>query len=58
LRGPLVLRHYLRRTYPQISEILGVPETTVKSRILKALQELRDQLTPQEERAPQRAGDA
>ncbi len=45
-REVLVLRHYHDMKFPQIADILGAPVTTLKSRMLRALQRLRDQLDP------------
>ena len=39
-RQVLVLRHWLDRSYAEMSEALGVPETTVKSRLFEARQRL------------------
>jgi RNA polymerase sigma-70 factor, ECF subfamily len=41
----IVLRHFGELSYQEISEILGVPEKTVKSRLFTARQELRSILT-------------
>ena len=45
-REAIVLRHYSGLTFGQIAAILSVPETTVKSRVVQALQTLRDRLQP------------
>ena len=45
-REAIVLRHYSGLSFGQIAAILAVPETTVKSRVVAALQTLRDQLRP------------
>jgi len=39
-RQVLVLRHWLDRSYAEISEALGLPESTVKSRLFEARQRL------------------
>jgi RNA polymerase sigma-70 factor (ECF subfamily) len=39
-RQVLVLRHWLDRSYAEMSEALGIPETTVKSRLFEARQRL------------------
>ncbi|MCC6797162.1 MAG: RNA polymerase sigma factor [Candidatus Hydrogenedentes bacterium] len=41
----LLLRFQLELTYPEIAETLGIPETTVKSRMTVLLRRLRDSLT-------------
>ncbi len=43
-RLPLVLRHFLSYSYKEISEILEVPEKTVKSRLFTGRQMLKDEL--------------
>jgi RNA polymerase sigma-70 factor (ECF subfamily) len=44
LRGVVVLRHFMHLSYQDMSDILDVPEKTVKSRLYSARQLLRDQL--------------
>jgi RNA polymerase sigma-70 factor (ECF subfamily) len=39
-RQVLVLRHWLDRSYAEMAEALGLPETTVKSRLFEARQRL------------------
>lgn len=46
LRSVIVLRFYLGHTVPEIASILDVPEGTVKSRLHRALQDLRRRLEP------------
>lgn len=41
----LLLRFQLELSYPEIAETLGIPETTVKSRMTVLLRRLRDSLT-------------
>lgn len=41
LRTVIVLRYYLGHTVPEIAYILAIPEGTVKSRLHRALRELR-----------------
>lgn len=43
-RAVIVLRHFVDRSYQEMSEILGIPEKTVKSRLFTARQLLREQL--------------
>jgi RNA polymerase sigma-70 factor (ECF subfamily) len=43
-RAVIVLRHFLGCSYHDLSDILGVPEKTVKSRLFSARQLLRDAL--------------
>ena len=43
-RDALVMRHYLGMTFPAIAEIVGEPITTIKSRVLRGLQRMRDLL--------------
>jgi RNA polymerase sigma-70 factor (ECF subfamily) len=43
-RTVIVLRHFSEFSYRQISEILQVPEKTVKSRLYSARQQMKDQL--------------
>jgi len=44
-REALVMRHYLGLTFPAIAEIVGEPVTTIKSRTLRALLQLRTLLS-------------
>jgi RNA polymerase sigma-70 factor, ECF subfamily len=44
LREPLVLRHYGDLTFQQSAEVLGLPASTVKSRVQAALARLRAEL--------------
>ncbi len=46
-REALVMRHYLALTFPEIAEIVGEPVTTIKSRVLAGLQQVRDLLEDQ-----------
>ena len=46
-RAVVVLRHFSECSYQQISEILQIPEKTVKSRLYSARQIMRDQLREQ-----------
>lgn len=41
-REALVIRHYLGLTFPEIGRIVGEPVTTIKSRVLRGLQQVRD----------------
>jgi RNA polymerase sigma-70 factor (ECF subfamily) len=43
-RAVVVLRHFLGCSYHDLSDILGVPEKTVKSRLFSARQLLKDAL--------------
>jgi RNA polymerase sigma-70 factor (ECF subfamily) len=43
-RTVIVLRHFSDCSYRQISEILEIPEKTVKSRLYSARQLMKDQL--------------
>jgi RNA polymerase sigma-70 factor (ECF subfamily) len=43
-RAVLVLRHFADLSYQEISEAVGVPEKTVKSRLFSARQRLRERL--------------
>ena len=43
-RAVLVLRHFSDCSYQEISEILHIPEKTVKSRLYSARQKMKDQL--------------
>ena len=38
----VALRHYQSFSYKEISEVLGVPEKTVKSRLFTARQQLKE----------------
>lgn len=40
LKEPLILKHYQNLTFLEISKILDVPETTIKSRVYLALKQL------------------
>lgn len=40
LKEPLILKHYQNLTFKEISEVLGVAETTIKSRVYLALKQL------------------
>jgi len=44
-RSVVVLKHFLGCSYVEISQILDVPEKTVKSRLYTARQQLKDALT-------------
>ena len=44
-RSVLVLRYYNECNYQQISEILQIPEKTVKSRLFSARQQLKDKMS-------------
>ena len=44
LRAVIVLRHYMHLSYQDMSEVLVLPEKTVKSRLYSARQLLRDSL--------------
>jgi RNA polymerase sigma-70 factor (ECF subfamily) len=44
LREPLILRHYGELTFQQAAEVLGLPPSTVKSRVQAALARLRGEL--------------
>jgi RNA polymerase sigma-70 factor (ECF subfamily) len=46
LRALIVLRHFMHLSYQDMSDILSLPEKTVKSRLYSARQLLRDQLLP------------
>jgi RNA polymerase sigma-70 factor (ECF subfamily) len=41
-RVPVVLKHFLDYSYKELSEMLGVPEKTVKSRLFTGRQQLKD----------------
>ena len=43
-RAVIVLRHFMECSYRQISEILQIPEKTVKSRLFSARQQMKDRL--------------
>jgi len=43
-REVVVLRHYHDRTFAQIAEILGTPASTLKSRMLRGMQQLHSRL--------------
>ncbi|MCR4963855.1 MAG: sigma-70 family RNA polymerase sigma factor [Firmicutes bacterium] len=43
-REPLLLRYYLNYEYAEIAQVLQIPEGTVKSRLHRAIGELRSQL--------------
>lgn len=43
-RAVIVLRHFLECSYHDMSEILGIPEKTVKSRLYTAREQLRQRL--------------
>ncbi len=44
-RTVVILKHFLGCSYVEISEVLEIPEKTVKSRLYTARQQLRDALT-------------
>ena len=44
-RTVVILKHFLGCSYVEISEILEIPEKTVKSRLYTARQQLKDKLT-------------
>lgn len=46
LRAVIVLRHVMHLSYQDMSDILALPEKTVKSRLYSARQLLRDRLLP------------
>ena len=46
-REVVVLKEYEGLTFPEISEILGVPLSTVKTRLYRALSQLRIELERQ-----------
>ena len=52
LRTALVMKHYGGYTYQEISERMGCPEGTAKSRVSLALSRLREALAGREERIP------
>lgn len=41
-RVPVVLKHFLDYSYKELSEMLGIPEKTVKSRLFTGRQQLKD----------------
>jgi len=41
-RLPLVLKHFMDYSYKELSDMLGVPEKTVKSRLFTGRQQLKD----------------
>jgi len=43
-RQVILLRHFLNRTYQEMSEMLGIPEKTIKSRLYTARQRLGEKL--------------
>lgn len=43
-RTVIVLKHFLECSYSEISEVLGIPEKTVKSRLYTARQLMKDAL--------------
>jgi RNA polymerase sigma-70 factor (ECF subfamily) len=43
-RAVIILRHFVHFSYNEISDILSVPEKTVKSRLFTARQQLREAL--------------
>ena len=45
-RDPLLLRYYLNYEYAEIASVLNIPEGTVKSRLHRAVAELRSVLVP------------
>jgi len=45
-REVLVLRHFAELSYQEISDAIGVPEKTVKSRLFTARERLAAVLTP------------
>lgn len=45
-RAVIVLRHFMHLSYQDMSDVLSLPEKTVKSRLYSARQVLRDQLLP------------
>jgi RNA polymerase sigma-70 factor (ECF subfamily) len=44
-REVIVLRHFAQMSYEEISEVVGVPEKTVKSRLHTARQQLTRELS-------------
>jgi RNA polymerase sigma-70 factor (ECF subfamily) len=46
-RAVIVLRHFTGCSYEDVSDILGVPEKTVKSRLFSARQQLKTALQAQ-----------
>ena len=49
-REVIVLRYFADLTVPELAETIGVPLGTVKSRLHRALAQLRDQLTTEDDR--------
>lgn len=47
LREALVLRYFADLTVPQLAQVTGVPEGTVKSRLHRAITAMRDLLPPE-----------
>lgn len=45
LREPLVLRHYHGMRFADIASVLGTPERTIRARVARAMQELREALS-------------
>ena len=43
-RAVIVLKHFLDSSYEDMSEILGIPDKTVKSRLFTARQALKEAL--------------
>jgi RNA polymerase sigma-70 factor (ECF subfamily) len=48
LRSVIVLRHFLNLSYEDVSDVLQIPEKTVKSRLYEARQRLRAELLERE----------
>ena len=48
-REVLILRHYMELSYSEMSDALGIPEKTVKSRLYTARQRLADLLVERSE---------
>ena len=46
-RAVIVLRHFLDCSYVEMSDALGIPEKTVKSRLFSARRQLKAELTKQ-----------
>ena len=53
-REVLVLRHYHDLPFPEVARLLGEPVTTVKSRMARALERLKAELTAARPRVPER----
>ena len=49
-REVIVLRYFADLTVPELAETIGVPLGTAKSRLHRALGQLRDQLTMEDDR--------